>query len=524
MSSRVLKQFLQQRPGGYAQAAGRAGLPGSDAGAQIIPMPRHGRRSYAAAQVNRLTEGWTTIGLGANASLAPSIDNLRARSRQLYRDNEYARKFIKLCGMNIAGPDGFRYQARVYDDNGTPDTAANTALENAFNQFAAKGVFEITGKMSLRDVCRVLTETSARDGEFLVRVLRGTNARNAFGLAVQLLDVNRIDTQFNKTAQDGTNAIIMGVEVDAYLRPVAYHLQDRAALSGLAASPVNRQRILADEIIHGFLCDQPEQVRGVPWMHAAMLELNNLGAYKEAAVVASRLGASKMGFFYTENGEAEVLADGEDPGTGEYTSSVEAGTFDTLPPGVKFEGFDPNYPAAMFGDFVKANLRGVASGLMVSYHSLANDLEGVSFSSIRSGTLEERDAWMMLQAWFIDAFLEPLFAEWLRNALAFGLVKLPSGKTLPLEKIEKFRAHKFQGRRWKWVDPAKDIQADMDAMAAGVKSPQEVAANMGADLEDVLQEIAAANQLAKRYAVQLHTLKPPAPTGSMPADEPPTNS
>jgi capsid protein len=94
----------------------------------------------------------------------------------------------------------------------------------------------------------------------------------------------------------------------------------------------------------------------------------------------------------------------------------------------------------MYADFVKANLRGVASGLGVAYHALANDLEGVSFSSIRSGTLEERDAWMLIQEWFSQSFLDRVHAEWLQSALAFGQIALPNGSTLPITKLDKFSA------------------------------------------------------------------------------------
>ena len=56
----------------------------------------------------------------------------------------------------------------------------------------------------------------------------------------------------------------------------------------------------------------------------------------------------------------------------------------------------------------------------MSYHGLSNDLTEVSFSSIRSGTLEERDQWRVLQDWFASAVLEPLFHEWLQMALLSG--------------------------------------------------------------------------------------------------------
>jgi lambda family phage portal protein len=170
---------------------------------------------------------------------------------------------------------------------------------------------------------------------------------------------------------------------------------------------------------------------------------------------------------------------------------------------VQFQPFNPDYPSAMFADFVKANLRGIASGLGVAYHALANDLEGVSFSSIRSGTLEERDSWMMIQEWFSSSFLERVFAEWLPSALAFGQVTMVNGSALPMAKIDKFRPHSWQGRRWEWVDPLKDIEADIAAINAGLKSPQSVAAKLGLDYEDLLVEIQAAKALRDTLGVDI---------------------
>lgn len=516
MSSRVLKQFLQTRPGGYEQAAGRAGLNGP---ARVIPLyPQGQRRNYAGAQLSRLTEGWSTVSMSANAALQNNLDALRARSRGLHRDNDYARKFSNLVGINVVGPFGLALESRIYDDNGAPDKLANDAVELAWSKWIKRGACEVTGRHSLRDLCHLLIKAAARDGEFLCRIIRGPAAGNPVGLALQQLDINRLDTSINRSGSAGENAILMGVEVDAYSRPVAYHL--RPQMIGDTFS-VNRsgadyaaQRIPAAEIIHGFIAELPEQVRGVPWMHASMTRLQHLGSYEESAVIASRIGASKMGFFTSGDGQAEVspdaLATGLDAGSDAPVIDVEAGSFQTLPPGTNFQNFDPDYPSAMFGEFVKANLRGIASGLGVAYHSLANDLEGVSFSSIRSGTLEERDAWSVLQQWFIDAFLEPVFKEWIAQALAFGLITLPDrigGAALPLAKLEKFSGHIFQPRRWEWVDPLRDIQADREAIEAGLKSPQDVAAGMGRNLEDVLVQIKSAQDLAKSLGVSIDWLR-----------------
>jgi lambda family phage portal protein len=467
------------------------------------------QRNYAAAQVNRLTQGWTTVSGSANTDIHRSLDAVRARSRKLANDDEYVRKWLNMVTTNVVGPTGFRFQARVYDKPGSPDTYANDAIEAAWAKWGKKGVCDVTGRQSITGLQQLAIKAAARDGEFLIQIVRGTAAGNPFGLALQLLDVDRLATSLNKPAEGGANAVRMGVEVNAYGRPVAYHLKTNhpgelyQATSGVRGD--HYQRVDAKDIIHEFVADRPEQVRGMPWAHAAMIRLNNLGGYEEAAVIAARVGASKMGFFTTPDGQGEVVSTGTEDGTadGALTMDADPGVFQSLPEGVQFQPFNPDYPTAMYADFVKANLRGIASGLGVAYHALANDLEGVSFSSIRSGTLEERDVWMLIQEWFAQSFLDRVHQEWMQAALAFGQIGLPNGSTLPIAKLDKFTPHTWQGRRWEWVDPLKDIEADIAAINAGLKSPQSVAAKLGLDYEDLLVEIKAAEAMREKLGVKL---------------------
>lgn len=501
-SSVILGKWLQQRPGGID----RAGLTP----VRRIDPPL--RRNYAAAQVSRLTQGWSTISASANSDIHRSLDAVRARSRKLANDDEYVKKWLAMVTTNVVGPVGFRFQARVYDSPAKPDTLANNAIEAAWDKFCKKGVCDVTGRMGMVGLQQLAIKAAARDGEFLIQIIRGKNAGNPFGIALQLLDIDRLDTTLNKPAEGNYGAIRMGVEINTYGRPVAYWLKSAhpgdlyQTTSGIQGNKWTR--VPAADIIHEFVADRPEQVRGMPWAHAAMIRLNNLGGYEEAAVIAARVGASKMGFFTTPDGQAEVVSTGTDDGTADGALMMEAdpGTFQTLPEGVKFESFDPDYPTAMYADFVKANLRGIASGLGVAYHALANDLEGVSFSSIRSGTLEERDAWMLIQEWFATSFLDRVHAEFMQSALAFGQITMAGGSALPVAKIDKFTPHAWQPRRWEWVDPLKDIEADIAAINAGLKSPQSVAAKLGLDYEDLLIEIKAAQDMRKTMGVELQSI------------------
>jgi lambda family phage portal protein len=215
-----------------------------------------------------------------------------------------------------------------------------------------------------------------------VRKVRGSSAGNPFGFALQVIDIDRLDTKLVRAPERGLNEIKMGVEVNAFGRAVAYWLRPYhpgemfLVDSAITGSHV---RVPADEIQHVYRADRPEALRGIPWMHSAMIRLNHLGAYEEAAVIAARVGAAKMGFFTTPDGQPP--GDGEDAEDVPFTE-VEPGAFGSLPTGTEFTPFNPDYPHQMFADFVKANLRGISSGMGVAYHALANDLTSVSFCAV----------------------------------------------------------------------------------------------------------------------------------------------
>jgi lambda family phage portal protein len=461
---------------------------------KLLPTQQAAKRRYEAAQFNRLTYSWQQSAQSINTELRGDLDALRRRSRELSKNEPMAKKFLSIVGANVVGPNGFKLQARVVE-GGEPDTRANDAIEDAWRRWGAKGVCDVSGKMTFTDMERAIIRAVARDGEALVRDYQGFD--NGFGYALQLLDIERLDTSFNRESAPGQNAVIMGVEIDLFGRAVAFHL----ASAKFGRDPTGRSldRIPANQIIHLFLTDDPEQIRGVPWMHASMMRMHHLKGYEEAAIIAARIGASKMGFFTQPDGTANpnaslgsIIGDGEDDNGVPFTEAVP-GEFGQLPPGMEFQSFNPDYPHDQYPEFTKAAKRDIGSGVDVAYHSLANDLEGVNFSSIRSGTLEERDNWMILQNWFKGALLEIIYPRWLDNALLSGAIVLPNGSPLPASKYQKFLPHEFLGRRWSWVDPLKDMQTSVLALDNVLDSPYNIAAQQGLDIEDVITDVARFN-------------------------------
>jgi lambda family phage portal protein len=294
----------------------------------------------------------------------------------------------------------------------------------------------------------------------------------------------------------------MGVEMDKFHRPIAYHVLSSHPgdydFATQVTSPKHR-RIPAERMIHCYLPLRAGQTRGEPWMASALSSIKQLGALREAAIVNARIGASKMGFFTSQSGDQFVPDDEMD---NIPIMEAEPGTFHQLPTGVSFSTFDPQYPSNEFSDFHKACLKAIASALGVSYTSLSNDLEATSYSSIRQGALEERDHYRSLQSFMLEHFIRPVFDHWLESAMemdSFGI---------PVRQYERFRdAAEFRGRAWSWVDPQKEMNAALMGLKSGVLSLQDVASNYGKDVEELLSQIARDKSLMQQFGIQ-YALEP----------------
>lgn len=457
-------------------------------------------RAFNAARIDRLTASFLATSVSINQELRADLDKIRARCRHIRKNNDLGKKFSNMVNINVVGPNGFHLYARSESAPNVQDKTDNDAIEKYFKKWCRAGVCEITGRMSFTDLVRSAAIGMTSDGEFLIRMIKGRAANNEFNFAIQVIDVDRIDTNYNLAASTSQNMVRMGVEINSVGRPVALHIFTAHPNDGANSSRM-RERVPIEDLLHKYIVEDAEQYRGTPWMAPVVLTMHHLGEFEQSGMLAARKGADTLGFFVSPDGTAPSI-DGRSADNEAIEVSVP-GMYDTLPEGYDFKPYESKYPDAMMEQFTKGFLRRISSGLNVSYPSLASDPSGVNFSSLRAFSIEERDAWMALQTWFIEHLMTPIYEHWLAMSLLSGAIKLPSGSPLPASKLEKFKAHHWQGRRWQWVDPAKDIKASRDSVRSGVASPQMIAAQNGVDVEDVLEDIARFEKQAKAAGVTI---------------------
>lgn len=468
--------------------------------------PRHAEREriaytrgFNAAQNSNITASlkgeYDTLNRILRGQLAP----LRARARQMALNNDHMRRFISLLSVHVVGVDGVTFQCRSKDTNGKFDEIANNRIETAWYEWAKREYASTSGTFSLVDIERFFMRSYAVDGEAIIRKVRGFP--NKFGFALQPIDADLLDDTLNSVLPNG-HQVRMGIELDEWNRPLNYYFKRSNDVEYGAYYTTSHDIVPAADIIHFFIKETASQVRGIPPASSSMLKLHHINGYAEAEVVAARAEASKT-FFYERKETADGSFPGEKDPAGDFVQEIEPGIGEIIPDGYTLTPYNPTHPNGNFSEFNKAMLRGVASGLGVSYNTLANDLESVNYSSMRSGVQEEREQFMILQQMLIENFCIPVFEAWLEMALLKGAI------ALPFIKLAKFNAPQFIGRRWQWVDPLKDVETSKQEMAVGMSTLTETLASKGKDIVETFETIKRERELAKEYGIDLTPLASP---------------
>lgn len=453
---------------------------------------------YAGGAMSRLVANWFAVLEEANDEIRWSLVELRARSRQLVRDHGEATGMLLDFESDIAGPNGAQLQFRALRPRGAPVSPLNDRVERAFRRWTKRGRCTLGAPMSFGALQRLMVRTVIQDGEFLA--LRIRDPRLPSGYTLQVLDADQLDEGENRRAGlDGLNAIVMGVEVNADGRPVAYHIWDRhPSLPGRT-----KQRVPASNVLHVFKTVRPGQVRGVPWMAPVLVTWKMGARYTEAELYQSLLAASQSGFFVDRQGITNIEAPkGADGKAKALQLELTPGLSRQLPAGLEFQPWEPKHPTANFVGFMKAINRLKARAFGRSYASLTGDLSDVNFSSMRIDREREKaQNRVHQQELLVEQFCEVVFADWVQMATLVGDLGVV---TFDAETLADFASWMTIG--WPWIDPVKDATAAQMEIGMGLTSPQRVCAEKGRDFFDVIDEIAEARDYAKEKNVTLEAV------------------
>jgi lambda family phage portal protein len=450
-----------------------------------VTLPALHTRIYDAAMPSNTQADWSAWLTTANYELFHAARVIRARVRDLERNNPHARSFLRELKANVLGHHGIRLAAKVPNQKGPNLNAKlNAAIMTAWKDFRKIANYEVRQQFSGLEIDKQVLQRLAVDGEVMLQLIRGPSAGNKYNFTVQVIECDFLDIFYN--AQLGPNRVTLGVEVNAYGKPVAYHVIDYPQTDLFANNAqAPRKRISASDIIHVFIPDRTTQLRGMSWFAANAVDLRTLDQFEQYTLVAQRCFASKMGVIETQAGAMPYEGQGT-TASGETISELQAGIIEEMPFGKTLKFFDPQVPGAAYNEFRKNHLRKISAGLGIVYNSLASDFESYNYSSARAAKDIENEWWRELQTFYADHVLQRVFTEWLPYAILSDQIAGAS-----VTQIDTIVANiQWNPRGFAYVDPTKEVQSALNGMDGGLTSRRRELAERGIEYEDFLDELA----------------------------------
>jgi lambda family phage portal protein len=443
---------------------------------------------YAGAKVGGVHADWIMGPVSADQLARYDMQTLRVRARELVINDPVASAIPALFSENIVGENGFTLQALIGSTRRDRNVALSTKVENAFYEWADE-YCTVDWQQSFVDVQTMAAENEPTDGEFLIRLVRGFD--NPHGFALEMLDPDQLDHTLNRKLGNG-HEIRMGVEVDRWRRPVAYHLL-KSHPSERAAREYNV--IPADEIVHLYMARRPQQTRGITLLAPVILNVKMLSGGREAVLVAMRAAACNSVMFETDPNVDPPS--GVDETAAMIPTDTEPGAGYQLPPGIKAHFNNPPFADSAFDPFEKGILRTTAASLRVSYASLSGDVTQASYGSQRAALLPEQAAWRKLQRRFARRFLRPIYRAWVSEALLTGALKVDSFEP------KRYWDVVWHPRPFEWIDPLKDAEAEDTKVGMGVQTLTRISNQNGDDFRQLIDERAEEIEYARSKGVPL---------------------
>ncbi len=437
---------------------------------------------YEAAASTRRTTGWTPATGDINTLVFRNLDALRSRSRDMVRRNPWATNALDAFVANCIGT-GIKPQSLH------PDAEAKDAIQSLWLRWTdeadASGLTDFYGLQAI--ACRSVMEA----GECIIR-LRPRLPKDGLSvpLQLQLLEAEHLPTGDTRKLPNG-NYVRAGIEFNGIGKRVAYHLYREHPGDSLNPMASTEQvPVPAESVLHLFRPIRPGQLRGQPWLTQVLIKLYELDQYDDAELVRKKTAAMFAGFVTKNAPEDVVLNETASDNSGNALAGLEPGTLQVLLPGEDVKFSNPADVGATYETFMRVQLRSIAAGMGITYEQLTGDLTGVNYSSIRAGLLEFRRRCEQIQhEVMVFQMCRPIWRSWVEAAMLAGALPAAGNDSGYFDV-------KWIPPGFAWVDPLKDIKAQIMAVRAGFKSRAEVVSEQGYDAEEIDREIAADNERA----------------------------
>ncbi len=445
-------------------------------------VPQFKAQAYEGATQGRRASGWSAPATGPNRALNGSLNTLRNRARQAYRNNPWLERAIS---RNVANEIGTGITPLFESSNDDFNEGLSDLWTPWTGMSSPDGVLDFYGQLA--QACR--SRRSA--GEVFIR-LRSRPA--SFGMAVpiqlQVIEPDHVPETMNETRPNG-NRVIAGIEFNKRGQRVAYHMYTEHPQDA-DGSMMSRQtiRVPASQVIHHYLPIRPGQVRGEPDVVQALLRAKTYDSYEDSELVRKETRAPFTGFLQKEySGENDWNFD---PITGEPVDgddplpeiNAQPGTVLTGAAGEKLTLFDGDNTGAGYSDFQRQQLLAIAAGTKSLYELMTGDWKNINDRVYRAMINEYRREIEMAQDHLAIHQVCERVGFWFTDAAVLtGAVRAPGYA----ERYDDYNRRDWRTQRWPHIHPEQDVNAVVKEIENDLESLDAATAKRGYRGKDIQQ-------------------------------------
>lgn len=431
--------------------------------------------------------------IGGSPTARAELKKMRDRARNLDNNNAIAAGILDRATENVIGTG-------IMIRPATDSPEFNDEVAKAWKEWTrtcdARGMFSFEQLQAMAYRCHL------RDGDSgVVLVSAGGDSK------LQVLEGDKVCTPSNATKYKGST-VIDGVTVNAIGRPQGYWLEVIAADSNSTASKIDYTYVDARDFVFLPRLTSPSQVRGVTAFAQGFTLFDQITGYVEASVVAARIAACQA-LMIKRNNSSQLLSNLQSrtsPAAGQITklTSIEPGMVHYLGPDEEVQTVNPSHPTQSFEGFVTAlgRLLGLNFGLTIEQVFL--DFSRANYSSSRAARLQAQQTALQQQDWFASVFVSRVYQWWLSREIKRG--------TLPNAPAENAWAHEWIPQGRPWVDPTKEIDAAIKAVALGVDARAYIASERGFVFRDLCRQNSEDEDTLEEFGLSTTLPGQPSPT------------
>lgn len=428
-----------------------------------------GYSNYGAAHSKKSLVGWNWYGGSAKEDIEYNLPTLRQRSRDLYMGVPIATSALKTLRTNVVGL-GLSLKSRVdFEFLGIDEEQAQEIerqIEREFALWANDESCDLERLDNFYEIQQLVFLNWLMSGD-VIALLPTTKRKNVpYDLRIQLIEADRLCTPPEYWENPKFSG---GVEVNSEGEVIAYHILNQHPLSQNPQKLPAWQRVKAfgdrtgrRNVIHIMNRERIGQRRGVPILAPVIESLKQLGRYTDAELVAAVV-SGMFTVFIQRGGNGDDVPLGSITEEGEQVSNspndieIGNGSIIDLGEGETANAVSPGRPNSNFDGFVTAVTRQIGAALEIPYELLTKHFTS-SYSASRGALLEAWKSFRMYRNWLSKDFCQPIFEEWLAEAVSKGRVKAP-GFFANIAVRKAYSGAEWNGPAQGLLNPVQEVQA-----------------------------------------------------------------